>query len=759
MRYNISTQTIPQEQRALLNAACIKQARYNLRGDEKLLTKANIFSVYSGHGAISGVERKKHSSFSDFIRAKRDEEQGQFFTSIDSANTITSILGVEKHATLFDPTCGIGVFANNVESGNFTGVEKDEEVFTIASYLFNNQKIINCDILNFNQEKKFDYVVANPPFNLKFGNKTAQNYILEKSVIWTKKYGFIVLIVPDTYLMDDFYYSAQIKFINENLNFLGAYKMKNAFAAYDLKYPVKVLFFQNCQGREFDNNTMSDDYTNHLDIKNEIAALKIDRKKYTVSTLSDSLNENDFSFKLGQITEELAFPFVVKKLLFEIKTHQGEEKYTKAIYILNEFANQQQPPTVSSEEWQKIKLTKPKVIFRLKQIIGLKKKRKGERFRTIVDPNQLTKYKDIVVSEEVKNYVNNCTLKNHGGKSINPLWYQSEDIVKILSKPYSLVGHQQGLGKTITSFVWAEYTHRKKCLVFPKVVEKDWLSFLKANKKSFVIVKTPSDIKKDVDYYIFTTELLARTIKRNKAGDNTSKFGFRQIKKYMKSFDFDVIVDECQDMNDYTSNTYKAVRNLFVSAKRKLCMSGTVISNNVAEYFPLIDFLYNGTYINNCENWYIEQKVKGEPNKIIKTKNDKIGQPFKSYKGFSDFKRCFCPAKKSVFGISKQNQDIYNETELINLLDTVLLIRKFKDIAADKYNINHILINPTFDEKMLHEDILEQTGNYIRAYYDSTGNSRKDSALRIIRQLNLLIETTIYPERFEELKGELIPNY
>ena len=84
--------------------------------------------------------------------------------------------------------------------------------------------------------------------------------------------------------------------------------------------------------------------------------------------------------------------------------------------------------------------------------------------------------------------------------------------------------------------------------------------FLKANNKTFVVVKKLSDIKQDADYYVFTMELLARSVKKSSSKNVDTRNTFRQIKAYMKSFDFDVIIDECDNMNDYNSNTYKCLQ-------------------------------------------------------------------------------------------------------------------------------------------------------------------------------------------------------
>ena len=45
---------------------------------------------------------------------------------------------------------------------------------------------------------------------------------------------------------------------------------------------------------------------------------------------------------------------------------------------------------------------------------------------------------------------------------------------------------------------------------------------------------------------------------------------------------------------------------------------------------------------------------------IEEDNNPHYGEPFPAFRGHVLFRACHCPGKSTVFGIEKQNQDVYN---------------------------------------------------------------------------------------------------
>ena len=65
-----------------------------------------------------------------------------------------------------------------------------------------------------------------------------------------------------------------------------------------------------------------------------------------------------------------------------------------------------------------------------------------------------------------------------------------------------------------------------------------------------------------------------------------------------------------------------------------------------------------------CDNIYHENRDK----EIECERNLHCGEPFPAFRGHVLFRACHCPGKATVFGIEKQNQDVYNKEELFDLI-------------------------------------------------------------------------------------------
>ena len=133
-------------------------------------------------------------------------------------------------------------------------------------------------------------------------------------------------------------------------------------------------------------------------------------------------------------------------------------------------------------------------------------------------------------------------------------------------------------------------------------------------------------------------------------------------------------------------------------------------------------------------------------------------KPFKAKGGMTLFKNSFNPLKRTVFGVEKNNQDIYNEDKLAKLISKTVITRTFKDIVgADKYAFKNTVIEQSAEEKELYEKILKDFRSMVYKYFVQNENSRKDNMLMIVRQLMTLIKATSIPQYFKEFNGD-IPN-
>jgi hypothetical protein len=342
----------------------------------------------------------------------------------------------------------------------------------------------------------------------------------------------------------------------------------------------------------------------------------------------------------------------------------------------------------------------------------------------------------------------------------NPM--QLNDLGILLQKKYGILNWQQGSGKSSASYAWAKYKPMQNTFIIGPAIAIDltWAYFMKVNNESFVTIKSWKDFRKikPGDFVLISLGLVINLE--------------RHLKKFIKHSAYKVamIFDESDEITNSASRRTKAVNSCFRKVKRKLLATGTTTRNNITELYSQLELLYNNSYnsLCYCENIYIEEFIKEKDaigtgeyaagTKIREKTNKYFMQPFPARYGPGLFKACFNPAKSSVFGIAKHNQDIYNQEHLSGLISQAIITRKFREIAGDKYKVHTLKVQQTMDERHVYRKIITQLHSVIPEFFSSTGSSRKDSMLAIIRQLNLLIKATSMPQSFSFYHGDPTPS-
>ena len=134
------------------------------------------------------------------------------------------------------------------------------------------------------------------------------------------------------------------------------------------------------------------------------------------------------------------------------------------------------------------------------------------------------------------------------------------------------------------------------------------------------------------------------------------------------------------------------------------------------------------------------------------------GEPFPAFRGHVLFRACHCPGKATVFGIEKQNQDVYNKEELFDLIGKTIITRKFRDFAGEKYKIRTHTVSPSKGEHEVYRVIIEEFCRICELYYNSTGDTKKDAGLRLMRQIKLLIKACSVPHLISGYYGDDYPS-
>ncbi len=97
------------------------------------VTDEDIFNRYTGDGGLHGLRRSDYDSYNAFSAAKKELENGQFFTPPPLCEMIVSALRLSDTDLAADLTCGMGNFFNFLPNErNAYGCEVDPNACAVA---------------------------------------------------------------------------------------------------------------------------------------------------------------------------------------------------------------------------------------------------------------------------------------------------------------------------------------------------------------------------------------------------------------------------------------------------------------------------------------------------------------------------------------------------------------------------------------------------------------------------------------------------
>lgn len=806
MKYQNKNQLIPQDQRKALNDKILylidnnETAKFNI-------THEDIFNAYTGDGGLHELEFNNYNSYHAFSEAKKEIENGQFFTPSELAQFLVECIRPTDFDLVIDLTAGMGSFFNFLPNElNVYGNEIDLKAFKVARFLYGNATITNQDIRYFKSEVQFDIVLGNPPFNLQWkveANKyLSQLYYCMKSYEVLKAGGLMGLIVPMSFLADDFSDGGMINEINSMFDFIGQVRVSDdAFSSLGVKkYPTKIMLFQkksdHLPNRPYQHNLFLP-YNEAKDIYEKVMKpVKEQLKDVRVKIgLENRRNGNsDYEFKKN-------------KLLFDIKRHPRLKKnYANCLAYANRLNTQEKPKGMDEKEWQQKKLTENKVLSYLRQT--LKKQHKVEETRpiTLVKTKAGLKYKAYTAKDRkqlkarnsppvlfgtlnypfaeqtyrklfnkkrksfelqeapfssvkshasIVDWLNELVIYNQSnGEEIRLNEIQKEDTAKMLMKRYGYLQWGTGAGKSVSAVAQMKYRLERKeihnvFIVAPAIaINNNWDDILGDYGFDYMRIFKMDDINKirKGQIVILTFGMLIKYEK--------------QLKRFMKlqSQKIMLLLDEADAISNPTSKRSKATLNVFRRVKVKQLMSATSTRNSIPESFTAFELLYNNSrhMLSRNPKIMIEERKSGELKENVNPYLNKAFPPYK--KGHTHFKRSFSPERATVFGIGKLNQNIYNAAFLSELINKSMITRTFEEVSGkDIYKLIQNTVKFNAMEHELYRIVVE--GFYRLTYlYKSTGNTKKDSMLRIIQQLNSLLKACVNPQEFKEYKSLEMPS-
>ena len=807
--YAIIPQQIPRDKRAEVNEKIL----FAIDSGKDLIPKESIYNCYTGIGGLHNLKQADFSSYHRYAEAKKEFEMGQFFTPHELCRSMVEVLSPTSSEMVLDMCCGMGNFFNHLPNlHNSYGFDIDGRAVTVARHLYPEAHIEKCDIQQYRPEQRFDVIIGNPPFNLKFDCKLSQEYYMDKAYDVLNPAGFLMVIVPVSFMQSEFWEKTRVANINSSFSFVGQTKLNpDAFDSMGVhNFSTKVMVFLR-RSRHIEMQPYNaDEFIPMEELKDRVRKTRVMKQRIRIDLMRET-NRID--------REELeAFEYRLSKYMYELKAHAVLNRHIeKAEALVSKFRNQKPPENATNQqvkEWERKKLTTGKVLGIIRKYItsqhsvprkevalvktsyGFKLKPYAPRLldkvthkaasindlilgraelpvpETVTESNRLQiraaeklirrkqkqyemqnlRFADMEEDVNLKEYLDRSTFINKDGEACEFTALQKHDLNLVLQKRYALLNWQQGSGKTAAVYYRARFLLkfrkvRNAIILAPAIATNmTWIPFLSVNRERFRVIRAESDLTNVPEgmFLVVSTSMLGKLR--------------RGLVRYVKqtSRKLCLVFDESDEITNPTSQRTRNILCIFRRLKYKILDTGTTTRNNIAELYSQFELLYNNSVNMVC--WSPQVYHENKEREIEEENNTDYGTPFPAFRGHVLFRACHCPGKATVFGIEKQNQDVYNKEELSELIGKTVITRKFRDFAGEKYKIQTHTVSPSDGEREVYRVIIEEFCRICELYYNSTGDAKKDAGLRLMRQIKLLIKACSVPHLIEGYSGDGIPN-
>ena len=807
--YAIIPQQIPRDKRAEVNEKIL----FAIDSGKDLIPKESIYNCYTGIGGLHNLKQADFSSYHRYAEAKKEFEMGQFFTPHELCRSMVEVLSPTSSEMVLDMCCGMGNFFNHLPNlHNTYGFDIDGRAVTVARHLYPEAHIEKCDIQQYRPEQRFDVIIGNPPFNLKFDCKLSQEYYMDKAYDVLNPAGFLMVIIPVSFMQSEFWEKTRVANINSSFSFVGQTKLNpDAFDSMGVhNFSTKVMVFLR-RSRHIEMQPYNaDEFIPMEELKDRVRKTRAMKQRIRIDLMRET-NRID--------REELeAFEYRLSKYMYELKAHAVLNRHIeKAEALVSKFRNQKPPENATNQQikdWERKKLTTGKVLGIIRKYItsqhsvprkevalvktsyGFKLKPYAPRLldkvthkaasindlilgraelpvpETVTERNRLQiraaeklirrkqkqyemqnlRFADMEEDVNLKEYLDRSTFINKDGEACEFTTLQKHDLNLVLQKRYALLNWQQGSGKTAAVYYRARFLLkfrkvRNAIILAPAIATNmTWIPFLSVNRERFRVIRAESDLTNVPEgmFLVVSTSMLGKLR--------------RGLVRYVKqtSRKLCLVFDESDEITNPTSQRTRNILCIFRRLKYKILDTGTTTRNNIAELYSQFELLYNNSVNMVC--WSPQVYHENKEREIEEENNTDYGSPFPAFRGHVLFRACHCPGKATVFGIEKQNQDVYNKEELSELIGKTVITRKFRDFAGEKYKIQTHTVSPSDGEREVYRVIIEEFCRICELYYNSTGDAKKDAGLRLMRQIKLLIRACSVPHLIEGYSGDGIPN-
>lgn len=314
----------------------------------------------------------------------------------------------------------------------------------------------------------------------------------------------------------------------------------------------------------------------------------------------------------------------------------------------------------------------------------------------------------------------------------------------------SAVQWEQGSGKTLAGIAVGLYRMQKQNIHYTWVISSaisirnNWDVVLPNYGLSYVFVEQIKDFERiqKGDFVLMTLNALRKYHKQVK----------RWIRIHNKKIQ--LIFDESDEITNPSGATTKACLDCFRRCHSKLLTTGTSTRNNISEFAPQLELLYNNSVnmLSWCRKICHMDKETGE---LTEDDNKYFGTPIPAYKkGYSLFSASHLPEKITVFGVGQRTQDILNADVISEILGKTVITRTFEEITGKEIRrIHQIPVRFGESETAVYQQAMEEFYKIRWNYFQSTENSRKDSMMQLIQQITLLLRISAAPDSVAEYIG------
>lgn len=815
LKYRAYPDRIALKDRKDINQICLAA----LEDDPPLMTPEEIYNKFTGVGGLHGLNYVDFGNYNDFAEAKKEIEQGQFFTSDPVCQWVMDCIRPEYRHRIADLTCGKGSFFNHIANEETVyGCEIDPDSFAIARHCFPKANLTLGDINTYNPGVRFNVIVGNPPYNLNwtYGGKKmdSQTVYILKSAELLFPGGMLAVIVPETYLGESTR-KVDVKRIYERFNHIVQVRIDpNAFAWLGVRnFPTKLLILQ----RQADS-------LEKAPYNPEVLPPMESREVYSrhVAPFMDILRRCAPQIQL-QLNREASRAADKRRkeesLLYQIMVHpRTKDRYPECRALLSRYYAQKCPRDMKADEWERVRLHYGPVMKEITAILRGQNDKETDKvalvkgkdriyhkaysrrmqpeadalndrmamqritqivpfghredmlccgpYRRLLEKkqrayrHQVTPYSEIDEDPEIREWLMNWELSDKWGEErIKLNDRQLLDTNLTLQKRYAYLQWSQGAGKTVSGTAQGMYrlAHGQTDYVF-----------VVSSAISIETTWAPFLAKYQIPHKVVRTRA---DLRRVYPGDfvlitlGRVKNYKRQIQHIVKLANrkLFLIYDEAQNSSaleesEDVGKLTKATLACFGSLKYKLLMSGTSINNNVIESYPQLYLLYNGSVNMLCMAKTL-YNFSEETQEYVPFLNDRFQHPYSPYmEGLRYFQHSHLPEKLTVFGVVQRRQDILNAEVLRELISYTMLTRTFKEVTGkDLERRRELRATMNEEEQALYQVAEKEFYRLEKEYFKSTNMSaRKLAQARIIAQIKIMLRICTCAPVLRDYRGSPI---